>query len=100
MTSQLDRDALADLLADAETAERHAVELTAALAAGDHATVRTFGTNTPASLRAYAANCRCRIARYATGGAHNAALTVPWVEVDKETAYGSTVRLSRSIRVF
>lgn len=25
---------------------------------------------------------------------------VPWVEVDKETAYGSTVRLSRSIRVF
>jgi hypothetical protein len=25
---------------------------------------------------------------------------VPWTEVDRETAYGSTVRLSRSIRVF
>jgi hypothetical protein len=26
--------------------------------------------------------------------------TVPWVEVDRETAYGSTQRISRSIRVF
>lgn len=25
---------------------------------------------------------------------------VPWVEVDQETAYGVTTRLSRSIRVF
>ena len=27
-------------------------------------------------------------------------LGVPWVEVDRETAYGSTVRLTRSVRVF
>lgn len=25
---------------------------------------------------------------------------VPWVEVDQETAYGVTIRMSRSIRVF
>ena len=26
--------------------------------------------------------------------------TVPYVEVDRETAYGATMRLSRSVRVF
>lgn len=33
-------------------------------------------------------------------GIHYEKPMVPWVEVDKETAYGTAVRLCRSVRVF
>jgi len=41
-----------------------------------------------------------RVANARADGLDPRPLTVPWVEVDQETAYGTTCRLSRSIRVF
>lgn len=46
------------------------------------------------SDRLYEMLCAVRAAMFERGR------RVPWVEVDQETAYGSTVRLSHSIRVF
>ena len=52
-------------------------------------------------LLAFPEDKRINAEEYATK--HPGAIIVPkpnWVEVDTETAYGSSVRLSRSIRVY
>lgn len=64
----LDADALADLIADAESSERQA-------ARGPFFPEKGI---TRESLLAYARQCRERAERYRDGGAHNALITGRW----------------------
>lgn len=60
--AELDAAAIADLIADAESAERQA------------ANAEFFPGVTFESLMVYAQECRAKVERYKSGGAHNAAI--------------------------